>query len=317
MDVVADGSSSYHFVSISMMARPWLYQSPILFSPFPYHLQDSKLTMASKPIPVPTSTKPSHTSLGSSEESSLAGKLDGAGGAGNVRILSASITDLPWPISNQIQNAATKDGPSTNAPPSITPIAAILHDDPKRKKSDAKSQLLVRPTASKQIAMFAHLPQYERVSTVTLSERVKELVHPSVIRLGLRFVNFPLMGAVERCRSMLKAFQQVIRDYVVPPDQAISRHLESHLKPLIAYLVQARPLAVSQSNAIRHLKLVISKLAPDMPVERAKGELVSMIDEYIEKRIDAAGKSIADLAFDKICNGDVILTYARYIFCAY
>lgn len=293
------------------MARPRSHQSPILSS----HLslsrpKDSRLAMASKPIPVPTSAKPSHTSLESSEES-LAGKLDDAAGAGNVRILSTSIPDLPWPIASQGQGGTAKDGPSTGVPPPITPIAAILHDDPKRRRSDAKSQLLVRPTASKQIAMFAHLPQYERASTVTLSERVKELVHPSVIRLGLRFVNFPLMGAVERCRSMLKAFQQVIRDYTLPPDQAISRHLESHLKPLIAYLVQARPLAVSQSNAIRHLKLVISKLAPDMPVERAKGELVSMIDEYIERRIDAAGKSIADLAFDKICNGDVILTYAR------
>lgn len=110
---------------------------------------------------------------------------------------------------------------------------------------------------------------------------------------------------------MLRAFQQVIQDYTPPPDQVISRHLDAHLRPLIGYLVQARPLAVSQSNAIRHLKLVISRIDPDIPIEQARAKLITMIDEYIDRRVEGAGTEIARLTNDKIRDGDVILTYAR------
>ena len=218
-----------------------------------------------KPIPVPSTPLKTYTSqnLESSEES-LTGRFGDVLGVGNVRVLSTALAEREkqlFPLTPQAIHAtgsATLNTTNHNTAqqqqqqqgPNIAPIAAILHDDPKRKKTEAKSQLLVRTEASKQIAMFAHLPQYERVTTATLSERVKELVHPSVIRLGLRFVNFPLMGAIERVRSMLRTFQQVIQDYTPPPDQVISRHLDAHLRPLIGYLVQARPLAVSQSNAI-------------------------------------------------------------------
>jgi hypothetical protein len=275
-----------------------------------------------KPIPVPSTPLKTYASqnLESSEES-LTGRFGEVLGVGNVRVLSTSLAEREKQLFPPIAQATST--PGNTAPnnshnitqsqqgPNIAPIAAILHDDPKRKKTEAKGQLLVRTEASKQIAMFAHLPQYERATTATLSERVKELVHPSVVRLGLRFVNFPLMGPIERVRSMLRTFQQVIQDYTPPPDQVISRHLDAHLRPLIGYLVQARPLAVSQSNAIRHLKLVISRIDPDRPIEQARADLLTLIDEYIDKRVDGAGTEIARLVNDKIRDGDVILTYAR------
>ena len=39
--------------------------------------------------------------------------------------------------------------------------------------------------------------------------------------------------------------------------------------------------------------------------------LFTLIDEYIDKRVDGAGSEIARLVNDKIRDGDVILTYAR------
>ena len=38
-----------------------------------------------------------------------------------------------------------------------------------------------------------------------------------------------------------------------------------------------------------------------------------MIDEYIDRRVDGAGTEIARLVNEKIRDGDVILTYARYL----
>lgn len=200
---------------------------------------------------------------------------------------------------------------STNTA-TLGPSSAILHDMSKQRKEGTKGFLL-REAAVKPLPMFAHLPQYERgCGTALLSAKVRDSVHPAVVRLGLTFLKVPLMGAIERCHTMLRAFQTVLREYTTPPDQAVSRHLEQHFKPLIAYLVEARPLTVSQGNAIRFIKSVIARLDPECTAEKARNLLIREIDEYIEKRIDAAVRSISMLACEKIANDDVILIYARY-----
>lgn len=319
-----------------------LNQAPNNNNPLPARRPSTSITMPSATgTPLSPSTAAiSHNNNpieGSSGESLGTRLNEAVGMMGTVRILSTSCQVAQATSSTlqpqqqnlsgrtQIQTAGTAAIPATSAPgssttsattavPAPTPISAILHDDPKRRKSEAKSVMIVRPSASKKVTLFAHLPQYEKVTTAVLSERVKDVVHPAVVRLGLYFVNKPLMGAVERCELMLEAFKQVIRDYTPPSDQVISRHLESYLKPIIAYLVQARPLSVSQSNAIRYLKLIISRLDPDLPLDKARKTLIETVDRYIEQRITAAVKSIASKAADKICDGDVIMTYARYFY---
>ena len=46
---------------------------------------------------------------------------------------------------------------------------------------------------------------------------------------------------------------------------------------------------------------------------QAKEELCGKIDSYIEERITAADQVIAQSAGLKIKDGDVLLTYARYV----
>ncbi len=91
----------------------------------------------------------------------------------------------------------------------------------------------------------------------------------------------------------------------------LSRHLEGHLRPFIAFLVQARPLAVSMGQAIRHLKLKISTISPDMHESEAKAQLYDSIDMFIRNRIDFADQLIIQNGLTKIVDGDVILTFAR------
>lgn len=100
-------------------------------------------------------------------------------------------------------------------------------------------------------------------------------------------------------------------DYEAPADQAISRHLESHLRPLIAFLVQARPLAISMGHAIRLLKLKISTLPPDTTESEARDFMCAVIDNYIRNRIDLSDQLIAQHGGSKIADGDVILTFAH------
>ena len=46
---------------------------------------------------------------------------------------------------------------------------------------------------------------------------------------------------------------------------------------------------------------------------QAKESLCGIIDNYIEERITAAGQVIAQSAGLKIKDGDVLLTYARFV----
>lgn len=64
-------------------------------------------------------------------------------------------------------------------------------------------------------------------------------------------------------------------------------------------------------NAIRWLKLEISKVDIDVPDAEAKKGLCEAIDVFIRERVTFADEVIASSAVDKIKDGDVILTYAK------
>ena len=64
-------------------------------------------------------------------------------------------------------------------------------------------------------------------------------------------------------------------------------------------------------NAIRWLKEQIIKIDPAIPETEAKSHLLSCIDTFIRERITAADAVISQTASAKICDGDVVLTYAH------
>lgn len=64
-------------------------------------------------------------------------------------------------------------------------------------------------------------------------------------------------------------------------------------------------------NAVRWLKLEISKIDPSTPDAEAKATLCEAIDIFIRERVTFADQVIADSAADKIKDGDVIMTYAK------
>jgi translation initiation factor eIF-2B subunit delta len=103
----------------------------------------------------------------------------------------------------------------------------------------------------------------------------------------------------------------------------------THLSPQITHLVSARPMSVTMGNAIRELKVKISNIDIDMveqdvrtlfalfclinSIFQAKDSLCQYIDNYIRDRIVLADEVIEDLAGKKIKDGDVILTYAKWV----
>lgn len=64
-------------------------------------------------------------------------------------------------------------------------------------------------------------------------------------------------------------------------------------------------------NAIRWLKLEVSKVDVSVPDAEAKKGLCDAIDVFIRERVTFADQVIAKSAADKIKDGDVIMTYAK------
>src|SRR5271168_3537424 len=90
---------------------------------------------------------------------------------------------------------------------------------------------------------------------------------------------------------------QVIESYTTPPGNSLTRHLTSHvLSPQIEYLASCRPLSISMGNAIRWLKLEISKVDIDVPEAEAKKGLCNAIDVFIRERVTFADQVIAQSA---------------------
>ncbi|TCD71367.1 hypothetical protein EIP91_011138 [Steccherinum ochraceum] len=161
------------------------------------------------------------------------------------------------------------------------------------------------PLNARSLRIFSHFGLPKPVSVA------KGDIHPTILRLALQFSNFKITGANARCIATLIAFKTVIQEYVTPPNNTLSRHLMTHLNPQISHLVAARPMSVTMGNAIRQLKLEISRTDIDLPEQDAKNALCQKIDNYIRDRIIIADQVIEETAAKKIKDGDVILTFAR------
>ena len=71
-------------------------------------------------------------------------------------------------------------------------------------------------------------------------------------------------------------------------------------------------MCYSMGNAIRWLKLQVSKIDIDMPVSDAKKLLCDAIDVFISERITLAGLIIVMEAAESIQDGDVVVTYGYH-----
>ncbi|CAL3966655.1 unnamed protein product [Diplocarpon coronariae] len=160
----------------------------------------------------------------------------------------------------------------------------------------------------KTVELFRHL---YKARTTSIAGANKD-VHPVVLALGLQMSNYTICGSCARLVATLQAFKQVIGSYTTPPGNSLTRHLTSHvLSPQIEYLSSCRPLSISMGNAIRWLKLEVSRVDISTPDTEAKKYLCHAIDVFIKERIQLAHEVISLQASEKIKDGDIIMTYAK------
>lgn len=122
-----------------------------------------------------------------------------------------------------------------------------------------------------------------------------------------------VLGSNARCLALLSAVKQLVSDYRPPPNEEFCRSLESNLQLSTNYLQMCRPFAVSMTNALRHIKLHLTKIGRSdgkiLSDDEKKGLLLDGINTYIRDEIGMADKAISLFVQGKIVNGDVILIY--------
>ncbi|KAF0698145.1 Aste57867_11213 [Aphanomyces stellatus] len=207
--------------------------------------------------------------------------------------------------------AAPKAAPKPAAT-AAPPTARMQYDDPKKVAKYSKGSVIQRTQAQKQVALFSHLPQFERESSLSLNVGFsKTEIHPAILSLGLKYAEGKIAGGNARTVAMLTAFQQVIKEYQAPSDKVLSRDLDKTLRPLIQFLIDCRPHSIGMGNAIRYVRNVIATLDPTKGDDDAKQFVLEEIDQYIQNRILMAMTAVSKFSCSKIVDGDVILTYAR------
>mmetsp|Transcript_19969 Transcript_19969/g.32920 ORF Transcript_19969/g.32920 Transcript_19969/m.32920 type:complete len:456 (+) Transcript_19969:29-1396(+) len=166
---------------------------------------------------------------------------------------------------------------------------------------------------AKVMPLFSHLPQFESgKGSLSMNKKTGDpAVHPAIVTLGLKYSEGLITGTTARVVSMMLAFKQVIISYSPPERSTIARDLDRQLKPMIQYLIDARPHSIPMGNAIKYLRAAIAAIPPDMTEDTAREELAESIDTYIRTNVTLAQKEIVCNGLKKIVDGDVILTFGR------
>lgn len=217
------------------------------------------------------------------------------------------------PASEEKTADATAAAAPTKTKGSHNHSPMLQFDDPKKVAKFNKSSMVVRTQVQKIVPLFSHLPQYEREQSLSLKLKVgfsSEEIHPAILRLGLQYAAGTISGGNARCVAMLTALKQYIEDYTTPPSKLLRDDLLSKLKPIIRFLKDCRPHSNGMGNAIRYLKMNISKIKPHIPEAKAKEMIIASIHSFIQERIEFADEVIASHGASKINDGETVLTHA-------
>ncbi|KAF9595313.1 hypothetical protein IFM89_038465 [Coptis chinensis] len=256
--------------------------------------------------------------VASRAEGSKTGVVSGGAALGNPK--PAKSVKLPLPKKDGSQVAASvaasekkgSDRPAEKDRKKDVPHPRLQFDDKNRVEKAKKRAVVKQTEARNRVELFRHLPQYEQGTQLPdLEAKYFQLdpVHPSVHKVGIRYLVGDISGGNARCIAMLHAFKDAIRDYSTPSEKVLTRDLTAKISSYISFLNECRPLAISMGNTIKFLKSRIGRLPLTMSESEAKATLYSDIDCFINEKIITADKVIVEHAVTKISDGDVLLTY--------
>lgn len=166
--------------------------------------------------------------------------------------------------------------PSAKKPSDMT-----IKKSPDGKSSVPSATAATKPVTSSppkasalhKVKLFKHL--YSEKCNLNIN--VNQKLHPAIIKVGLQYANDTVVGSNARCYAFINAMKivrkncqdttliithrsfQLINDYVTPPEKFFDRGLEAEIQSSVEFLQSCRPFAVSMTNALKYIKLIISQ----------------------------------------------------------
>uniref|UniRef100_A0A1B6EQT6 Translation initiation factor eIF2B subunit delta n=1 Tax=Cuerna arida TaxID=1464854 RepID=A0A1B6EQT6_9HEMI len=201
--------------------------------------------------------------------------------------------------------ALSKTDPSEQPKVKEKTVLRVTSEQPRKIE---KKQEVVKVPSQPKSKLFSHL--YQEKTSLTSDNILKAGgLHPAFIRLGVQYSTRVVVGSNARCIALLHALKQMVSDYTTPSEKEFSRGLEEELGNVTAYLNQCRPLSVSMINSLRYIKRNLTQLPNNISDIEARQKMCDVVDTYIQEQIDKAGEAICIAVYNKIEDGDVILTY--------
>ncbi|CAD7694769.1 unnamed protein product [Ostreobium quekettii] len=281
--------------------------------------------VAQQAAPSPQPQSPSPHAVASSNKEMEKTEQSGA----DVAVETASQTPQPGQRTPKAKHtrkdsdSASQKAPKASAATASVASAAAEKSGEKQQKSSKKTGAKpAQKGAGKQAGsggiivaqpamLFGHLQEYKQISKAEVVRRPGTWeLHPAILQLGLQFADGTVRGGNARTAAMLEAFVQVVQDFRSIDGTFQPRELTAVLSPNINFLVECRPLNMSMKNAIKHVKLRISKVDPGIPLGEGISCVEEMIRQYAHERITDAVRALSQHAAEKVRDGDVILTFS-------
>lgn len=195
-------------------------------------------------------------------------------------------------------------------PSNVEPIKS--KSPPKSTSPNNKPKTVAIPAKSNknQVLFVEHL--YSDKTKFENSQEfnnVNTSIHPVFKRLGAQYMSKIICGSDARCLALLSALKIMLDDIKTPENVDFNIYVNKYLDECFKYLNNCRPSAVTMTNALKHFRLQLTRLNKDLTNNERIAILHNSIAVYIQNEIQKAIQAITMKVDEKICDGDVILTY--------
>lgn len=127
---------------------------------------------------------------------------------------------------------------------------------PKSSETNTSKAAASKKSNQHRVKLFNHLYLDSALSPSLNSNAV----HPAIVRLGEQYSGGIVKGCNARGVAFMSAIKAVIAEYETPSQKEFGRSLEDVIKNCGIFLQQCRPLAVSVTNAMKHIQFQLRQL---------------------------------------------------------
>uniref|UniRef100_A0A1I7W1X4 Translation initiation factor eIF2B subunit delta n=1 Tax=Loa loa TaxID=7209 RepID=A0A1I7W1X4_LOALO len=146
----------------------------------------------------------------------------------------------------------------------------------------------------------------------SFSEMITPNIHPSFLEFASRCEAKRIVGVDAVCVAFVQSFKRFLSDYVVSPNQVMSRDLEQVIRQQLNCMTEngkySFPLVLD--NLIKQLKKEIIQLPDSVSEQEGKGRLYCWLDDFLQQNFELALQAISSFCLKKMKNTVFVLTYS-------